>query len=99
MEMEDIYTLPCDHRRFHNCRQDSLIEKLSEVVLANTPETSVDLKPEPWEAIKGICTLWDQESRTRFKSTHRQRFPDGSCIFLLTRDEDLGDNGPDAPNG
>ena len=98
METEDLYTLPCDHRRFHNCRQESLLEKLLEVILANTLETSADPEPESWEEITGFCTLWDRKSRISFKSTHQQKFPDGSCIFLLTRDEDLGDNGSDAPN-
>ena len=98
MEMEDVGTLPCDHRRFRNCRQESLLEKLSEVILARTSETIVDLEPGPWEAIRGLRTLWDPESETRFKSTHRQKIPDGSSIFLLTKEEDLTDNEADTLN-
>ena len=39
-----------------------------------------------------------KEEKISFKLTHRQRFPDDSCMFILTRDENLGDNEPDAPN-
>ena len=97
MEVEGTSALPCDHRHFHNRRQESLIDKLTGVMLARTSKTIGDPEHGPWDAIKGLRTFWDTKTETGFKSTHRLKFPDNSYIFLLTKEEDLTDNEPELP--